>query len=72
MFRGKKFLSLTAFVIAGVVGLLMPTCFSFSQSYDLLENKIFNPWLQFIMPGHDVWLYAVIEPNQYTITFNAN
>ena len=63
--------------MAGLVGLLVPACFSFSQSYDLwgydlLESRIFNPWFQFIMPNHDVWLYAVVEPNQYTISFNGN
>ena len=73
MFKGKKFLSSMAFVIGGVIGASMLTYFSFAQNYDeLIWSNLVNRIFSFIMPKHDVYLYAVTEPNTYTVHFDEN
>ena len=73
MFRGKKFFNLITLSIIGLVGASVLTYFSFAQNYDeLIESNLINRILHFVMPKHDVWLYAVTEPNTYTIHFDGN
>ncbi len=62
-----------AFVIGGLIGASMLTYFSFAQNYDeLIGSNLVNSIFSFIMPKHDVYLYAVTEPNTYTIRFDVN
>ena len=73
MFRGKKFFNLITLSIIGLVGASVLTYFSFAQNYDeLIESNLINRILHFVMPKHDVWLYAVTEPNTYTIHFDGS
>ena len=72
MFRVKKFLSLTALVIGGLIGASTLTYFTFAQNYETLWDRLFDRVLQFIMPKHDIWLYAETEPNRYTVSFDGN
>ena len=60
-------------MIGVLLGALMLTHFSFSQNYETLtDTHLKARSFSFIMPKHDVYLYAVTEPNQYTIKFDAN
>jgi hypothetical protein len=61
-----------AFVIGGLIGASMLTYFSFAQNYETLWDRLFDRVLQFIMPKHDIWLYAETEPNTYTVLFDGN
>jgi multisubunit Na+/H+ antiporter MnhC subunit len=73
MFRVKKFLSLTAIVIGGLIGASMLTYFSFAQNYDeLIKENLIKRVLHFMMPEHNVYLYAVTEANTYRIVFDEN
>lgn len=72
MFRVKKFLSLTALVVGGLVVASLLAVFSVVQSYELLGANLFERIMSFIMPEHDVYLYAVTAPNEYTVSFDAN
>ncbi len=73
MFRVKKFLSLTALMIGGLIVASLPVYFSVAQNFDsLIGDLLKSGVLSFIMPEHDVYLYAVTEPNKYTIHFDGN
>lgn len=72
MFRIRKFISLTALVIGGLVVAWLPMYFSFAQNYETLGSELNNLILSFIMPDHPVYLYAVTAPNTYTVHFDAN
>ena len=59
------------------MGVFLPTHFSVAQSihinFDLLaESDFFQPIMSFLMPKHDIYLYAVTAPNEYDIHFDAN
>ena len=72
MSKFKKFLSLTLLLIGGVAGTLMLPGFCVAQSYAEIENYLLERLFTFIMPDHSVYLYAVTEPNIYTIYFDGN
>ena len=73
MSKIKRFFSLVAFLIGGLAVAFMSTGFSVAQNYWPLDDYIlWLPSFTFIMPRHNVWLYAVIEPNTYTIHFDGN
>ena len=75
MFNFKKFMSVSAIAMLGATNLL--TSMTYAQEatnygdFDGIqfplgaEAKRFS----FNMPDHDVWLYAVIEANKYTVTY---
>ena len=73
MFRIKKLLSLIALVVGGLVWASLLTGFSFAQNYGPLNNNdLFGRILRFAMPNNPVYLYAIVEPNKYTISFDGN
>ena len=72
MFRVKKFLSLTALVIGGLIAVSLLLCFSVAQSYDSIDVSLIDRILHFIMPKRNVYLYAITEPNTYTVSFSGN
>lgn len=60
-------------MIGGLVVALLPTHFSVAQNYNsLTSSDLINRILEFIMPSQDVRIYAVTEPNKYTIHFDGN
>lgn len=73
MSKIKKFLSLTLFLIRVLSGAFLLTHFSVAQSYSpLINSNLFGRILKFAMPDNPVYLYAIAEPNNYTIHFNGN
>ena len=72
MIRIKKFLSLSILMFCGLVGVLLPTCFSVAQNYGPTEDDLKGKSFRFLMPNHALYLYAIIEKNTYIISFDGN
>jgi hypothetical protein len=71
MFKFRKVVSLSAVAILGVTNLLTPLSYAnAATSYDLLNDADFKQRvLNFMMPNHDVYLYAVTEANKYYVNY---
>lgn len=70
----RKFISMSAVAILGVTNLLTPLSYANAATpYDSLSGEELK-WrsLSFIMPNHDVFLYAMTEANNYFVKYNGN
>ena len=72
MFRVKKFLSLAVLMIGVMVVASLPTHFSVAQSFDPTDSELLGRSFRFLMPNNPIYLYAITEPNTYTIYFDGN
>lgn len=74
MSKFRKVVSLSAVAILGVTNLLTPLSYAnAATSYDLLNDADFKQRvLNFMMPNHDVYLYAVTEANKYYVNYKWN
>lgn len=72
MSKVRRFFSRSVLVIGGLIGASLPIYFSFAQNYGPIESELINRVLSFVMPDRSVYLYAVTEPNTYTIYFDGN
>jgi hypothetical protein len=74
----RKFISLSAVAILGVTNLLTPLSYANAADVEYGEydttvpNKVYAKSFSFIMPAHDVWLYAVTEANNYFVYYHGN
>lgn len=68
----KGFFSWIVLLIGGLIGALLPTSFSVAQNYEPTWGNMWNAAFSFKMPDYSVYLYAVTEPNTYTIHFDGN
>lgn len=59
-------------MIGVLVGTFLPTNFSVAQNYGITEIDLLKRILEFIMPNNSVYIYAITEPNTYTIYFDGN
>jgi hypothetical protein len=59
-------------MFCGLVGVLLPTCFSVAQNYGPTEDDLKGKSFRFLMPNHALYLYAIIEKNTYIISFDGN
>lgn len=59
-------------MIGVLIVALLPIYFSVAQNYGPTEIGLLNKLFSFIMPNKPVYLYAIVEPNKYTISFNGN
>lgn len=72
MFKIKRFLSLTVLAIGGSIGAFMLTHFAVAQNYWPTPANLLGKSFKFLMPNNSIYLYAITEPNSYTIYFNGN
>ena len=70
----KKIASVSAVAILGVTNLLTPLSYANAATwYDsLIESDFTQRVLNFLMPNHDVYLYAETEPNTYYVDYYGN
>lgn len=70
----RKFISMSAVAVLGVTNLLTPLSYAnAATAYDSLTAEELK-WksLSFIMPNHDVYLYAITEANKYYVNYKGN
>ena len=73
----RKVISLGAVAILGATNLLAPLSYANAATdaipYDeLTGNNLTSPALRFIMPNHNVTLYAITAANKYFVLYNGN
>lgn len=68
----RKVISMSAVAILGVTNLLTPLSYANAATwYDALTTgDLKNQGLRFIMPDHDVFLYAITEANKYFVEYS--
>ena len=54
------------------MGAFLFTHFSIAQNYGPTDEALLGRSLRFIMPNRALYLYAIIAPNTYTISFDGN
>ncbi len=76
MFNLKKFISVSAVAMLGVTNLLTPLSYANAADVDNYDaaNKTIRTGksFSFVMPDHDVWLYAITAPNHYIVDYYGN
>ena len=68
----RKIISMSAVVILGATNLLTPLSYANAATwYDALTTgDLKNQGLRFVMPDHDVFLYAITEANKYFVEYS--
>ena len=59
-------------IVGGLMITSLFTHFSVAQNYGPVDSNLINRILNFLMPNYAVYLYAITEPNTYTIYFDGN
>ena len=72
MFKIKNFLSLALLMIWGLVGASLFPHFCVAENLEITKGSMTGKSFSFIMPNRALYLYALTEPNTYTIYFDGN
>lgn len=59
-------------MIGGLIGASLLTHFSVAQNYWPTASNLLGKSFKFLMPNYSLYLYAITEPNRYTIHFDGN